>query len=62
MFTSKTLLTYDYSNKYQNIQLDYKKLNKPAIAVVAAITVEAGVLTWMNFMDSVNIPKFIKFL
>ena len=62
MFTSKTLLTHDYSNIYTNIQIDYKKLNKPAVAVVAAITAEAGVLTWMNFLNSVNIPKFIQFL
>jgi len=59
MFTSKTLLTHDYSNIYTNISIDYKKLNKPAVAVVAAITAEAGVLTWMNFLNSVNIPKFI---
>jgi hypothetical protein len=62
MFTNKNIVDMEYSNKFQNISVDYKKLNYSATAVVAAITMELGLLTWKPYGKSVDIPKFIDFL
>jgi len=42
--------------------MDLKSLNSKPVAVVAAITAEHGVLTWLAFDFSVDIPKFLQFL
>jgi hypothetical protein len=42
--------------------MDLKRLNQKPVAVIAAITAEHGMLTWMSFEFSVDIPKFLNFL
>ena len=62
MFTTRTVLSREYSNKNQNIQIDYKDINTDTTAVIAAISFETGVDLCISHKKSVNIPKYLDYI
>ena len=62
MVTKSTIPTHEYSQKNQNIEIDYRQYAHKTVAVVAAISAQCGVDMVMTFEKSINIPKFKIFL
>ena len=62
MFTLRSVNNKEFSNRLQNIEMDYKSINIKTTAVVAAIAHEHGVLYYRCFDRSVNIDKFKVFI
>ena len=58
MFTIKSVNTSEFSNRNQNIQMDFKGISIKTTAVIAAITSEHGLLYYECFDRSVNVDKF----
>ena len=62
MFTIKSINTHAFSNRNENIAIDFQGINVKTTAVVAAITSEHGLLYYECFDRSVNIEKFQSFV
>ena len=62
MFTIKSINTHAFSNRNENIAIDFQGINVKTTAVVAAITSEHGLLYYECFDRSVNIEKFQSFI
>ena len=62
MFTQRSVMSTEYSNAYENIQIDHKDFNIKTTAVVAAISSRDGLLLWNNYGKSVDRYKFLDFL
>ena len=62
MFTIKSINTHAFSNRNQNIAIDFQGINVKTTAVVAAITSEHGLLYYECFDRSVNIEKFQSYI
>ena len=54
--------THAFSNRNENIAIDFQGINVKTTAVVAAITSEHGLLYYECFDRSVNIEKFQSFV
>lgn len=62
MFTIRSINTHAFSNRNQNIAIDFQGINVKTTAVVAAITSEHGVLYYECFDRSVNCEKFQSYI
>ena len=54
--------THEYSARRQPFKVDLRQYQSSCIATVAAISLERGVDHVMNFPNSVDRAKFIRFL
>lgn len=54
MFTSRSILKREYSNRYTNIMVDYNDFTLKTTAVIAAISREHGLVHYMCTGKSVN--------
>ena len=59
MFTHKSIMSREYSNLYQNIEVNPANFDIQTTAVIAGITREHGMLINEAYKRSVNTEKFI---
>ena len=62
MFTIRSVNTREFSNRNENIEMDFKSISVKTTAVIAAITFEHGVLYYECYDRSVNVDKFRSYL
>ena len=62
MITKSTIPSHEYTSSNYRFELNQQDLNARPIAVLAAVSQEAGVDLVMTFKDSINISKFIIFI
>ncbi len=62
MFTSAGRITHAYSSKHNNIKFDEKKLNVESLAVVAGVSVEEGLESYLIKPKSIKSDAYIRFL
>ena len=62
MFTYSTNAMLAYAPNRQNICVDEKLSSAPAIAMVAGVSVEGGLETWLTKPRSIDSDAFISFI
>ena len=62
MFTTATVLSHAYSHKKSNIEIDQALMNNEALAVVAGVSAEAGLESYMIRKGAIDSESFIDFL
>ena len=62
MFTTRAIMTREYSNRGSNIEVNPQDFNIKTTAVIAAISEEHGILSSECYDRSVNTDKFILWL
>ena len=62
MFTRSSIPKKEYCLKHENVTIDKHLVNEKTLAVLAGISKEKGMETYMIFENSVNIPKFKEYL
>jgi transposase len=62
MFTTSSILKVDYSAKYTNIEVDYKRFNLKTTAVIAAVSFEDGLTFFKCYEKSINREKYNEFI
>ena len=62
MFTYALLPRLAYSRRRTNVQLSEKMVHAPALAVVAAVSREVGLVAWHICDRSINSETFIEFI
>ena len=62
MFTYSTNAMLAYAPNRQNICVDEKLSSAPAIAMVAGVSVEAGLESWLAKPRSIDSDAFISFI
>ena len=62
MFTNSSILKVEYSAKYTNIEVDYKRFNLKTTAVIAAISKEDGLTLFKCYDKSIDREKYIDFI
>ena len=62
MFTRQSIPKKEYSLPHENLTIDKQLVNEKTLAVLAGISKEKGIETYMIFENSVNIPKFKEYL
>ena len=58
MFTVRSVMNREFSNKYENIEIDRSKLGIKTTAVIASISTEKGIHFNKSYYRSVNKDKF----
>ena len=62
MFTVRTVNKREFSNRYQNVTIDFKRMHIQTTAVAAAFSMEHGLLALRQYPKSLNIDKFHDYL
>ena len=62
MWTRRTFNKKEYSNPFERIKVDLKRLKIATTATVATISDEHGLVSWKNYDKSINTDKFMEYL
>ena len=62
MFTIRSVMNREFSNKYENIEIDRSRLGIKTTAVIASISREKGIHFNKSYYRSVDTVKFIEYL
>ena len=62
MFTRQSIPKKEYCLPHENVTVDKHKVNEKTLAVLAGVSKEKGMETYMIFENSVNVPKFREYL
>ena len=62
MFTIRSINSSEFSNRYENIRIDFGGIHIKTTAVIAAITKEHGVLLYRCYERSLNVDKFLDYI